>query len=140
MRYPARGPFDFEVEGAFQRGTSRLGTGLLTELNHSAWFSQFSLGTTPAGPWTPKLAISYRQASGDRSPTDQENKSFAPFFGARRFELGPTGILGAIQQKIGVQFQWAHWGFNAGEWYRTFDTLFPEGRRETDGMNRDVRR
>ena len=99
MRYPARGPFDFEVEGAFQRGTSRLGTGLLTELNHSAWFSQFSLGTTLAGPWTPSLAISYLQASGDRSPTDQENKSFDPFFGARRFELGPTGILGAIQPK-----------------------------------------
>jgi hypothetical protein len=53
-------------------------------------------GYTMSSAWTPRVGISYQQASGDRSPGDAENHRFDTLFGARRFEFGPTGIYGAV--------------------------------------------
>jgi hypothetical protein len=44
--------------------------------------------------WQPRLAIQWDYASGDKDPTDDKNGRFDTLFGARRFELGPTGIYG----------------------------------------------
>jgi hypothetical protein len=97
-RAPQPGRFDFEIETVVQTGTSRA-TVLpadVTDLDHSAFFVHGSLGRTFTGRWQPRLVLQYDYASGDRDPFDGANERFDTLFGARRFELGPTGIYGAL--------------------------------------------
>jgi len=95
-RRAAPGRWDLDLEAALQRGTSRTAAGNLPALDHTAYLVHGAVGYTVNGPWTPRLGVSYDQASGDGSPTDSDNNRFDTLFGARRFDFGPTGIYGAI--------------------------------------------
>jgi hypothetical protein len=76
----------YEVESAWQLGQSR-GQG------HFAHLQVAEFGHRWASRWQPLLLFQYLYASGDRDPNDTRNGAFDGLFGARRFELGPTGIL-----------------------------------------------
>ena len=90
------GQWDFEAEASLQRGSSRSGTGLSADLDHTAWMFQSGAGYTWEARGTPRLGVRVDQASGDRNPNDGQNQRFDTLFGARRFEFGPTGLYGAI--------------------------------------------
>ena len=90
------GHWDFEVEASLQRGSSRSGTGISPNLDHTAWLLQSGVGYTWKAFGSPRLGVRVHQASGDRNPNDGVNQRFDSLFGARRFDFGPTGIYGAI--------------------------------------------
>lgn len=94
FRKPAKETFDFTLEGAFQVGQSRSGTGSTRELDHLAGFFHGTLAYTFDALWTPRLVFQFDYASGDSSPTDGNNERFDTLFGARRFEFGPTSLFG----------------------------------------------
>lgn len=74
------GPLAYEVEAAAQ-------TGYVGKRAHSAFFQHAQLGRTwQQRPMQPRLAVLYDYASD----------AFDTLFGARRFELGPTGIWGLL--------------------------------------------
>ena len=89
---------DFELEGAFQLGSSRRTASPAdrTNLQHRAFLVHAEAGWTFDGPWTPRVALEYDYASGDKRAGDKDNERFDTLFGARRFEFGPTGIYGLI--------------------------------------------
>ena len=95
---PAATSWDYEVESAFQFGTSRLTTAATDKKNlqQRAGFFHVAAGYTLSGSMSPRLELSYDFASGDRDPKDGTDNRFDPLFGARRFDLGPTGIYGAL--------------------------------------------
>jgi hypothetical protein len=98
FKEPAKGNFDFEVESAYQVGTSRASTSSsdTTDLDHSAHYQHAQIGYTFNTPWSPRFLAQYDYASGDGDPTDGDTERFDTLFGARRFEYGPTGIWGAF--------------------------------------------
>lgn len=96
FRNPKPGQWDFEAEASLQRGSSRSGSSLSADLDHTAWLLQSGAGYTWAARGTPRLGVRVDQASGDRDPNDGRNQRFDTLFGARRFEFGPTGLYGAI--------------------------------------------
>jgi hypothetical protein len=95
---PAKGAFDFEVETIAQVGRSHSSTTATKTLNHQAWFQHVQAGYTFDLPWSPRFLAMYDYATGDSDPgtKDGSNGRFDTLFGARRFELGPTGIFGAF--------------------------------------------
>jgi hypothetical protein len=95
---PASKSWDYEVEGAFQFGTSRLTTAAADKKNlqHRAGFFHGAAGYTLPANMSPRLELSYDYASGDRDPKDGTNNRFDTLYGARRFDFGPTGIYGAL--------------------------------------------
>ena len=97
-RAPAKADFDFDLEYAGQTGSIRATTGGadVTDLNHDAETMHVQVGYTFDGPWSPRLALQYDRASGDRSPSDLSSERFDSLFGDRAFEFGPTSIYGAI--------------------------------------------
>ncbi len=98
LRPPARARWDFEVETALQLGESRRSTSAAdtNDLDHEAWFAHVHAAHTFGVRWTPRLVLQYDYASGDADPSDDRNGSFDPLYGARDFELGPTGIFGFL--------------------------------------------
>jgi hypothetical protein len=98
---PAAGAWDFEVEGMVQTGTSRATPlpGDVTDLDHRAGFVHAHVARTLERAWSPRIVLQYDYASGDRSPDDGDIERFATLYGARRFELGPTGIYGALTRR-----------------------------------------
>ncbi|MGQ0667519.1 MAG: alginate export family protein [Nitrospiraceae bacterium] len=84
---PKPGEVDYEVESAWQTGTRGA-------TDHFAHFQHVDLGYTFDLPWSPRFLIHYDYASGDRQPGDSQNEGFDSLFGARRFELMPTGTFG----------------------------------------------
>lgn len=84
---PKPGELDYEIETTWQTGTRG-------NTDHFAHFQHLDLGYTFNLPWTPRLVFHYDYASGDRKPGDSQSEGFDTLFGARRFELGPTGIWG----------------------------------------------
>jgi len=98
LRPPARARWDFEVETALQLGESRRSTSAAdtNDLDHEAWFAHAHAAHTFGVREAPRLVLQYDYASGDDDPTDDKNGSFDPLYGARDFELGPTGIFGLL--------------------------------------------
>lgn len=84
---PNKGRLDYEVEGALQTG--KRGT-----RDHFAWFGHADLGYSFDLPWSPRVVVHYDYASGTRDPNGSQSESFDTLFGARRFELMPTGNFG----------------------------------------------
>lgn len=87
FKSPAMSEFDYELEGAVQVG--RLG-----QVDHFAYNPNAQVGYTFDVPWTPRFLVQYTYASGTRTPGGSQNGTFDPLFGARRFDLMPTGIFG----------------------------------------------
>jgi len=96
LQPPAVAHFDFQVEGAIQWGQQRRTSAALDtqDLSHLAHFEHLELGYTFDAPWSPRAALQWDYASGDRDATDRRNGRFDTLFGARRFDFGPTGIYG----------------------------------------------
>ena len=97
---PKEGTFDFDLEYAQQTGSTRATTGLAdtTDLDHDANMGHAEFGYSLAAPWSPRIALQYDHASGDKSLADLDNERFDPLFGDRSFEFGPTSIWGAISR------------------------------------------
>ncbi|MBS3965308.1 MAG: alginate export family protein [Methylomonas sp.] len=97
-RQPAKGHWDFETETIGQIGSSRASAGAndTRDLDHRAWFQHVQLGYTFDLPWAPRFHAMYDYASGDSNSRDGENNRFDTLYGARRWELGPTGTFGAL--------------------------------------------
>lgn len=98
LRAPKPGQLDTQAEGMVQAGSSRATTAATdtTRLAHLAFSGHATLGYQFEMPWAPRIALQYDYASGDRKPSDHKQGRFDPLFGARRFELGPTGLYGAL--------------------------------------------
>ncbi len=96
LKKPEANAVDFEIEAVWQGGTTRASTSASDRSNVdvNAWFGHASIGYTFAGPWSPRVAIAYDRASGDR-PGGKYNR-FDTLFGARVFEYGPSSLYGAI--------------------------------------------
>ncbi len=96
LETPRTGTVDFELEAAWQGGTTRASTaaGDRTDVDVDAYFVHASLGYTFAAPWSPRLAIAYDRASGDRAGGSYNR--FDTLFGARVFEYGPSSLYGPI--------------------------------------------
>ena len=89
FKLPALSEFDYEFEGAVQTG--HLGT-----VKHFAYNPNVEAGYTFNLPWTPRLLAQYTYSSGTRTPGGSQDGNFDVLFGARRFDLTPTGIWGAF--------------------------------------------
>ena len=87
FKAPAINEFDYEFEGAVQAG--RLGT-----IDHFAYNPNIEVGYTFDWPWTPRLLAQFTYASGTTTPGGSQSGNFDPLFGARRFDLAPTGNFG----------------------------------------------
>lgn len=99
-RAPEDNQFDFDVEYAHQAGSVHATASALdtTSLDHTAEMAHAEIGFSFDALWSPRLALQYEFASGDRSPTDGDNERFDPLFGDRAFEFGPTSIFGFISR------------------------------------------
>ncbi len=100
VRAPNTGAFDAEFEYAWQTGTVRGSSSPtdIIDLDHDATMLHAEAGFTFSAPWSPRLAVQYDLASGDKSPADLSSERFDPLFGDRSFEFGPTSIFGAISR------------------------------------------
>jgi hypothetical protein len=78
---------DYEIESSWQFGTN-------TAIDHFAHFQHAELGYVFDSLWDSRLSFHYDYASGDADPEDDKWGRFSTLFGARRFELNPTGIYG----------------------------------------------
>ena len=87
FKSPAINEFDYEFEGAVQ-------TGHLGNVEHFAYNPNVEAGYTFNLPWTPRFLAQYTYASGTRTPGGSQDGNFDLLFGARRFDLNPTGIWG----------------------------------------------
>jgi hypothetical protein len=84
---PAINEFDYEFEGAIQRGH-------LGNVDHFAYNPNAEVGYTLDLPWTPRFWVQYTYASGTRTPGGSQEGNFDPLFGERQFDLMPTGNFG----------------------------------------------
>lgn len=98
FRAPAPGRLDAEVQAVGQFGRSRATSAAedTLDLAHRAGFVHLAAGFTLPHVTRPRLALMYDLASGDADPKDGINGRFDTLFGARRFELGPTGTFGLL--------------------------------------------
>ena len=87
VRTPLSGAVDLEIESVWQFGRT-------DSLTHKAHFQHGTIGYQFSTTWQPRMAFHYDFASGDENPDDQQFGRFDTLFGARRFELNPTGIYG----------------------------------------------
>jgi len=95
---PSKGVFDFQYEVMGQLGTVEQSATNHKNLNHAAWSQHADVGFTFDSPWSPRVALEYDYASGDKNSADGKDQRFDPLFGARRFEFNPTGIYGAFSR------------------------------------------
>jgi hypothetical protein len=91
FKLPATNEFDYEFEGAVQTG--HLGT-----VKHFAYNPNVEAGYMFSLPWTPRLLAQYTYSSGSRTPGGSQDGNFDVLFGARNFDLGPTGIFGPFSR------------------------------------------
>lgn len=94
---PRPGDFDLDLEAVGQLGRSRVDANL-EDVGHQAGFFHIGLGYTVDILGAPNLRLGADLASGDNQ-SSATNEGFDTLFGARRFELGPTGILGVLRRE-----------------------------------------
>jgi hypothetical protein len=99
-RAPAKGRWNYEIEGIVQTGESG---GVIAgvprrDLDHRAHLLHVELGYQFDVSWAPNLVYQYDDASGDDDPLDADNERFNTLFGDRRFDFGPTGIYGPFNR------------------------------------------
>lgn len=96
LQVPKKGTLDFEVEAAWQVGTTRASAsaGDRADLGVDAGFVHAGVGYTFDAPWSPRVAIAYDYASGDRRGGSYGR--FDTLFGARVFEFGASSLYGPI--------------------------------------------
>jgi hypothetical protein len=144
-RPPARDRWDFDVETALQVGDTRASAApAAAELDHRAWFAHLDVGRTLESPGAPRIVLQYDHASGDDLPEDDESHRFDTLFGARRFELGPTGIFGLLARgnlrspggrvELSPRTGWSLMAAYRAAWLASADdALVTTGARSPDG-------
>lgn len=115
---PKVGQYDFDTESVIQFGK-------FDGRDHLAHFHHISFGYTFAYLWEPRLWAMYDYASGTSNPNGNKSRTFDGLFGARRFELAPTGLFGPFFRSNisspGVRFQMHPLGiFNLDVKYRAW--------------------
>ncbi len=91
----ASGRWHAAAEVALQFGDSRAQDSPSgARLAHRAGFLHAELGRHWTTPFLTEARYSFDYASGDKNTSDQRQERFDTLFGARRFEYGPSGILG----------------------------------------------
>ena len=95
---PTPEQFDFDVELALQTGSVRATTSAadIIPLEHDAQMGHLETGYSFSAPWSPRVALQYDYATGDKSRADARNERFDTLFGDRAFDLGPTSIYGLV--------------------------------------------
>jgi len=95
-REPVPGQWDVDIEGSYRFGSRRATDDPLdrNDLDVRARTLHAALGYTFTDPWNTRVALDFDYASGDRSPTDGRFDQYERLFGARRTDLGHTGIYG----------------------------------------------
>ncbi len=91
FKSPAINEFDYEFEGAIQEG--RLGN-----VDHFAYNPNAEAGYTFNLPWAPRFLAQYAYASGTNTPGGSQDGNFDFLFGARNFDLMPTGNFGPFNR------------------------------------------
>lgn len=95
IRDPKAGKADFEIEGIYQTGNLRTGTGPAAPKQAvSAWFLHADAGYLFPGPARLRVSVEYDRASGD-APGGKYGR-FDTLFGMRRADLAPAGLYNAI--------------------------------------------
>jgi hypothetical protein len=110
-RVPDPGAWDLDLEAAWRFGSRR--ATLLPEdrddLDVRAGMLFAALGYTFAHRWRPRLAVEYYHASGDADPQDDRFDQYEFLFGARRADLGTTGLFGPLMpanlEAAGLRFE-----------------------------------
>ena len=99
-RDPAPGHLDYQIEVVGQLGEIRASSSSADrlDLEQQAHFESVYAGYTWSRPMMPRLVLLFDHASGDDNPDDRQSQRFDTLFGARRGELGPTGIFGPISR------------------------------------------
>lgn len=94
---PAAGKWDHDLEAVYQFGKARrtAAAGDLADLDVSAWFVHAEAGYTFSAGWKPRFVLLFDGASGDGGKPGKFSR-FDTLFGARRADVGPTGLYGAI--------------------------------------------
>jgi len=97
FRAPHAGAFDWDIEAIYQLGTTRgtAATSDLRDLTVGAYFVRLEVGRGLALPWAPRLALIHDRASGNGRDPNRFGR-FDTLFGARRADLGPSSLYGAI--------------------------------------------
>ena len=95
-RKPAPSQLDYEGEVAAQFGDRK--TAAQGTRDQQAWLVHAELGYTFGVPWSPRVAAQFDYASGNDDPSDDDSHAFDSLFGARRFDLIPTGIFGSFRR------------------------------------------
>ncbi len=84
---PQVGQYDFDAESIIQFGK-------FDGRDHLAHLHHISFGYTFDYRWAPRLLAMYDYASGTSNPDGNKSRTFDGLFGARNFELTPTGLFG----------------------------------------------
>lgn len=94
-RAPKPATIDFELEGMLQRGHARATTSASDrrDLEVRASYVHAEAGWTQKAKWTPRIALQFDLGSGDGRNTQQYGR-FDSLFGARRFDISPSGLYG----------------------------------------------
>ncbi len=95
-RRPAPAQIDYEGDFAAQFGDRK--TAAQGTRDQQAFMLHAELGYTFASAWTPRVAFQLDWATGNDDPSDDDAHAFDPLFGARRFDLPPTGIFGPFRR------------------------------------------
>jgi len=95
-RTPKPGRIDYELEGSWQTGTTRLSTAASDLIDHrvSAWLVHGTIGKTFAGGWAPRISLNADYASGDTAAPHYGR--FDTLFGDTVFEFGPPDLYSAV--------------------------------------------
>lgn len=95
-RAPAKGHFDFEAEGALQRGTAHATTAAsdIRDLPVHAGFAHLEAGWTATKGWAPRVSVMFDYATGDHGGNSYDR--FDTLFGARRADFGPVALYGPV--------------------------------------------
>lgn len=107
---PAKGRFDYEIEGAYQGGRARATAAAtdLRDLKVRAGFVHAEAGWTFASPWAPRVAALFDYASGDGRDSGTYGR-FDTLYGSRRGDFGPLSLYGPLGRanivSPGVRFE-----------------------------------
>lgn len=95
FRPPKKGEPDFEIESVAQVGSARESATARGQ-SVEAFYEHVQVGYTFDLPWAPRILAQYDYATGGANRKGDISHSFDTLYGARRWEYGPTGILGAF--------------------------------------------
>ncbi|MFT3977172.1 MAG: alginate export family protein [Sphingomonas bacterium] len=94
-RAPAANLIDYEVEGAWQGGSTRLSAAPGPRVPVRAGFFHAEAGWTSGAGWRPRASAMFDYASGDGGDSTSYGR-FDALYGARRLDFGPLSLFGPI--------------------------------------------